>query len=168
MSYVDHFKLADEMIDHLDSVIHGITDPFISSRYVGFVSIAAVTVFELAIKDIFFEFGNKKHKVLGNFTYSYFERINGRIKMKIIREDYLKRFGEKYVKRFKSKTAEAEKTYLTTQGISIMNSYNNIIEWRNQFAHEGEIPSTVTYDEVTSSYNAGKKIIECLAETMYR
>ncbi len=48
MAYHDHFKLADDMISHLDSVIGGITDSFVTSRYVGFVAVAAVTVYELA------------------------------------------------------------------------------------------------------------------------
>ena len=55
MAYQDHFKLADDMISHLDSVVGGITDSFVTSRYVGFVAVAAVTVYELAIKEIFYE-----------------------------------------------------------------------------------------------------------------
>jgi len=168
MAYAAHFRLADDMILHLNSVIHNIADPFIASRYVGFVAVAAVTVYELAIKDIFCEFGAKKHKVLGNFTEVYFERINGRIKTNIIRDDYIRKFGDKYVKRFKSKIERMEKKNLRARGISILNSYNNVIEWRNQFAHEGLVPSFVTYTDVIQSYELGKDVIKCLAETMHR
>jgi len=156
------------MILHLDTFIHGIADPFISSRYVGFVAIAAVTVYELAIKEIFLEFSSQKHKVFANFTEMYFYRINGRIKTKTIQEDYLVRFGDKYVKRFKNKINKAEKEILRRLGISILSSYNNVIEWRNQFAHQGVVPSFVTYNEVNRSYQAGKEIIKCLADTMRR
>jgi hypothetical protein len=51
MPYTDHFTLADDYITHLDAVIGGITDPFINSRYTGFLSVSAVTVYELALKD---------------------------------------------------------------------------------------------------------------------
>jgi hypothetical protein len=155
MTYKDHFKLADDMIAHLDTVILGIKDPFISSRYVGFVSVAAVTVYELALKEIFCDFGEKKHRVLGNFTRSYFDRINGRIKISTICEEYIPRFGEKY-----------EKIGLRVHGVSIRASYNNIIEWRNSFAHEGKIPPYVTYADVTQSYRLGKDVLTCLSETM--
>jgi hypothetical protein len=168
MAYHDHFKLADDMIAHLDTVIHGINDPFIASRYIGFVAVAAVTVYELAIKEIFCSFGEQKHKVLGNFTHSFFDRLNGRIKLDTIRDEYLKRFGEKYLKRFKMKSEKAEKRSLRTQGISILTSYGNIVFWRNEFAHEGKLPTTATYDEVTRSYRAGIEVIICLAETMRR
>lgn len=166
MPYSSHFKLADDMIFHLDSIINGVADSFIASRYVGFVAVAAVTVYELAIKDIFREFGLKKHKVLGNFTEVYFDRINGRIKIKTIRDDYIKKFGEKYVKRFEKKIEATEKYFLKNNRVSIKSSYLNIIEWRNSFAHEGLVPSFVTYNEVTKSYEFGKEVVRCLAETM--
>lgn len=168
MAYTDHYKLADDVIDHLNTVVSSISDPFIATRYVGFVAIVSVTVYELAIKEIFVEFGEKKHKVLGEFTRSYFSRINGRIKVDTIRNDYIKRYGDKYVNRFKRKLAEAETQNLRVKGISIQSSYANIITWRHEFVHEGKIPSTATYFEVTKSYEAGKEIIRCLAETMQR
>lgn len=104
MPYHDHFKIADDLILHLDSFVETINDPFISSRYVGFVAVSAVTVYELAIKDIFTDFASAKHKVLGNFTLLYFERLNGRIKLQELKNDYVKRFGQKYVVRFQKKT----------------------------------------------------------------
>lgn len=168
MAYQNHFRLADDMITHLNTVMGGIVDPFISSRYVGFVAVAAVTVYELAIKEIFIEFGEKKHKCLGSFTQSYFDRINGRIKIKNIKEDYISRFGDKYVKRFKKKLDVKEKTSLQNHRISIVNSYTNVIIWRHSFAHEGKIPTTVTYNEIVKSYESGKEVLDCLSDTMQR
>jgi len=168
MVYTDHYQLADDVITHLNTVIGGIADPFIASRYVGFVSVASITVYELAIKEIFIDFGLRKHKVLGEFTRRNFDRINGRIKTSTIRDEYIICFGEKYVKRFKSKLDKAEKDSLRRLGISILSCYGNLITWRNQFAHEGQIPSTVTYNEVIKSYQVGKEVIRCLAETMKR
>jgi hypothetical protein len=152
MPYTAHFKLADDMIVHLDTVIGGVTDPFIQTRYVGFVTVAAVTVYELAIKEIFIEFATKKHKVLGTFTRSHFERINGRIKLEIIREEYVARFGDKYKLKFKQKLEEAEIRFLRSQKVSIKSSYNNLVTWRNEFAHGGTIPLTASYSEVKRSY----------------
>lgn len=166
MAYSDHFKLTDDLITHINSFINSVSDPFIVSRYIGFISVASVTVYELAIKEIFIEFGQKKHRVLGNFSQAYFERINGKIKIKSIKEDYIKKYGDKYVNRFSKKTQKAENYALRNMGVSIISAYNNIIEWRNQFAHEGTSPSTVTFQEIVASYNYGKEIIKCLYEAM--
>jgi len=167
MTYQDHFKLADDIISHVDTVIHEIADPFISSRYIGFISVSAVTVYELAIKEIFCDFASQEHEVLGSFVLSYFERINGQIKLQKIKEDYIPRFGQKYVDKFKAKIEESELEILKTSKRSIKNSYNNIIEWRNQFAHKGDIPPTATYQEAIDSYFTGKEVIHCLSATMH-
>lgn len=168
MTYLDHFQLADDYIVHLDTVMDSIADPFIKSRYTGFLAVSAVTVYELAIKTIFVEFAEKKHKVLGNFTNAYFERINGRIRTRDLKNKYIVKFGDKYLKKFNIKLEKKERDVLRREGSSVKASYGNIITWRNKFAHEGKIPSTPTYEEVRKSYMTGKHVIECLAESMNR
>jgi hypothetical protein len=49
-----------------------------------------------------------------------------------------------------------------------LTSYDNIITWRNQFAHEGQIPTHATYLEAVEAYEVGKQVIECLASAMKR
>lgn len=168
MPYQDRFTLADQYIEHLDAAFTKIRDPFIESRYIGFVAVSAVTAYEQAIKDIFILFSEKKHSVFGQFSGRYFSRINGRISNKIIVNDYLPKFGEKYVNRFKKKRDHKEKEILKQSRQSVLTSYDNIIRWRNQFAHEGVIPNTPTFSEVKESYDCGKHLIHCLADTMVR
>ena len=168
MPHSRYFVLADSVINHLNTVMNTVSDPFISSRYVGLVSIASVTVYELCIKDIFFQFSNSKHRVFGSFVNKSFERMNGRIKLTIIKNEYLPKFGEVYVKRFSKKIESAERLTLRSSGKSIQSSYGNIIEWRNQFAHEGNFISTVTYNEAVESYYLGKEVINCLFKSLRR
>lgn len=168
MPYATRFQHADDVVAHLNSVIPTLTDPLLTSKYVGFVSVAAVTVFEMAIKDIFVDFSSRKHLVLGNFVESHFKRINGRIKLGIVQDEYVSRFGDRYKKRFVQRLDTAVKVHLQTRRRDIKNSYNNLIVWRNDFAHEGRINSTTTYAEVVQAYEDGKEVIHCLAGTMVR
>jgi len=168
MSYASHFKHADDVIAHLDTVMPTISNPLLEAKYVGFVSVAAVTVYEQALKEIFIDFSRKKHKVLGNFTESYFYRINGKIKIKVIHDEYLAKFGDKYQRRFKKNLDNFSKSYLATNRRDFKSSYSNLITWRNDFAHEGKINSTTTYREVVQAYEDGKEVIHCLAKTMTR
>ena len=168
MTYLTQFKHADDVIAHLNIVMPTITDPLLKVKYTGFATVVAVTVYELAIKDIFIEFSKKKHKVLGNFTESYFERINGRIKTKVIQEDYLPKFGAKYVDRFKKKLKETAKSHFRVHKRDMLSAYANLILWRNDFAHEGKLNTTTTYAEVAQSYEDGKEVIRCLSEAMVR
>jgi hypothetical protein len=158
--------MADDFIAHLESTVMPIADPFLQSRYNGFVAVSAVTVYELAISDILVSFASRKHRVLGAFVSSYFSRLNGRIRLKHIREDYIKRFGGKYLDSFDQNLEEIEQCFLHSKKVSPKNAYSNLITWRNEFAHEGRIPSNATYEEIRDSYQFGKNIIHCLSQTM--
>lgn len=168
MAYIDHFRHADDVIVHLNGIVPGLADPLLRVKYTGFVTVAAVTVYELAIKDIFCEFGRRKHKVLGKFTESHFERINGRVTLDNIRKDYCARFGEVYAERFKKRLDASVQAYLRTNRRDLRSSYSNLVIWRNAFAHEGNVPATATYAEVVQAYEEGKEVIHALASSMTR
>lgn len=95
MSYTAHFATADNVITNLAGVVAATADPIVVGQYTGFAAVSAVTVYELAIKEIFVDFAHSKHKVLGQFAESYFERINGRIGLQVLKKDYVPRFGER-------------------------------------------------------------------------
>jgi hypothetical protein len=168
MSYTDQFRHADDVVAHLNGVVPGLPDPLLRVKYVGFVTVAAVTVYEMAIKNIFIEFARKKHKVLGQFTESYFDRINGRIKVSVIQDDYVARFGNKYVDRFRVRLATEASQHLATHRRDLKSNYANLILWRNDFAHQGRLAANATYPEVVTAYEDGKLVIKCLAEAMVR
>lgn len=168
MSYQGHFVHADAVVECLRVYVPTIVDPLDRIKFTGFVAVAAVTVYEQAIKNIFIEFGEAKNKVFGRYVRSHFYRINGRINYRTVKDEYVKQFGDKYHKRFKRNICKCSKDYLHTHGRDVVNSYANIITWRNDFAHEGKINSTATFDEVVTAYQDGKEIIRALAETMRR
>jgi hypothetical protein len=162
-----HFGLADLYIRHLRANPAVAQDPFIASRHVGFVA-SAVTVYELAMKDVFITFGRKKHKVLGFFAEARFERINGRVAYKSLCEEYLTLFGDRYLVRFKRRMTQVDKAAIRARRGSVINSYNNVISWRNEFAHGGHVSAYVTLEEVIQGYEDGKDVIRCLAVCMNR
>jgi hypothetical protein len=99
MSYNDRFQSTDDLINHLTVFVPTLPDEQIKSNYAGFLSASAVTVYELAIKDIFIEFAEKKNPLFGTFVGKYFDQINGHIKIDDVKR-YIKSFGEKYLKNF--------------------------------------------------------------------
>ena len=166
--YVQRFNDADRFLSHLDSMIAHVHDPLVRQQYVGYVSVSAVTAYELAFKDIIFKFSEKKHRALGELTRSMFEKVNGQIKLSDIKKRHIIRFGEKYTQRFNSILLERESNSLKERSISIVSSYGNIITWRHDFAHTGKAPSTTTYEEVKRAYQVGKEVFSCLEAAMVR
>ena len=168
MPYQDRYQHADDVIAHLDQVVPPIQDTLLKAKYVGFVAVASVTVYELAIKDIFCEFGVKKHPVFGCFTESHFARINGRIKLASLKNEHIPKFGDKYLKRFQKYLNADAVEQLRLCKRDICSAYNNLIVCRHNFAHKGEIATNMTYEEAVQAYEDGKKVLACLARTMVR
>lgn len=168
MSYIDKFKIVDDYLVHLDQMMGTIGDPFIQSRYLGFVLISAVTGYELAIKDIFYDFSDRKHKVLGNVVRGRFERLNGKIKYQSLKDEHVKSFGQKYSDKLKSLISAKEVELLNRDRISMLSSYNNVISWRHTFIHSGKAPTTTNYNEIKAAYIAGKEVIHCVDRAMQR
>lgn len=168
MPYTDRFVQVEDYLAHLDPMMTGIDDPFVQGRYIGFIVTSAVTAYELAIKDIFYAFADKKHNVLGNVTRARFFRLNGKIKLDDLKKEHVKSFGERYLERFRKNLDSADDIYVRTYGNSPKTAYNNVITWRHKFVHEGEPPNTTNYEEIKLNYLAGKEVIHCLFRTMVR
>lgn len=166
MSYTDRFIATDNLISHLNTIVGTIADPAIQANYAGFLSVSSVTVYELAIKDIFNEFASKKNKVFGNFIERYFEKLNGRIKIDDLKGIHIKRFGDKYLRKFNTKLQLKENNVFATSRISITNAYTNLIMCRHKYVHNGS--PTLTINEVIAYYNSGKEVIHCLDDAMKR
>jgi hypothetical protein len=166
MAYSDRFIAADTLVPHLSSIMGSIVDPLIQSSYAGFFSVSAITVFELAIKEIFLSFADKKHKVFGAFIEKHFSKINGRIQISDLRGSHIKPFGEKYLNRFDRHLALQEENVFKNTRISITTVYSNLILCRHKFVHTGS--PTLTLQETISNYTIGKEVIHCLNHAMQR
>jgi len=165
MSYVDRFKATDDLINHLQPIVSEMTDEELKSKYAGFLSASAVTVYELAIKDIFISFAEKKNSVFGIFVTENFNQISGRIYIKDIK-DYVKSFGVKYLNKFNKRLEEKNKSLLGIYHNDISAIYGNLITCRHRFIHANN--TTMTFNEVVEGYKLGKEIINILNETMKR
>jgi hypothetical protein len=168
MNYIDRFALVEYYLAHLDPVMASIGDPFVKSRYLGFIAVSAVTTYELAIKDIFYAFADKKHVILGEFARARFDQLNGRIKLSSLRNEHVKMFGERYVLKFNKKLEQCEQLSITAGRGSPMSSWGNIITWRHTFVHQGVAPNTTTYQEIKNTYDIGKEVVHCLNAAMCR
>lgn len=166
MAYESRFNSTDILVSHLTPIICNLTDETIKSKYIGFLAVSAVTVYELSIKDIFIEFSKKKNPVFGFFINKHFNQINGRIKLDDLKNQYLKSFGEKYLNNFEKKLKIREKSILTNLRKDVRSSYSNLIICRHKYVHGDEI--TLTFNEVVDNYNVGKEVIHSLYEAMQR
>jgi hypothetical protein len=168
MPYANQFAHADAVMADLTRFVPTLVDPQLRQKYIGFAAVAAVTVYELAIKDIFVEFAATKHQVFEEFVKNSFSRLNGKIKPSMIKDEYVPQFGPKYAEKYKKVLKSGHTAYLRQHRRDFLNSYNNLVTWRHNFVHLGQLPTTVTFPEVLQAYNDGKQLIHCLSACMRR
>ncbi|MDB4924457.1 HEPN domain-containing protein [Mucilaginibacter sp.] len=166
MAYSDRFISTDNLIINLTPYLSTITDSAILASYAGFLSVSSITVYELAIKDIFSDFATRKHLVFGHFVEKYLSRINGQIKLGDLKGNQIKVFGGKYLQKFETSVNSKEALYLLSHGKSLKSSYDNLIICRHVFVHRGN--PTLTINEVVDNYHIGKEIIHSLFDSMKR
>jgi hypothetical protein len=168
VTFEGRFVQADEFLNHVDGLMAGLADDLVRTRYLGFIAVAAVTSYELAIKDILYLFSDKKHRALGELARSKFNRLNGQIKLVDLKERHVSCFGRKYFDRFEKKLCHREEVAQQARLGDIRTSYGNMITWRHSFVHRGEWPATATYDDVKRSYELGKEVVRALDDAMVR
>ena len=166
MPYTERFISSDNLITNLSQNIATITNAAILASYAGFLSVSSVTVYELAIKDIFSDFATRKHLVFGHFVEKYLSRINGRIQINDLKSNQVRAFGSKYLQKFEASINRKEANFLSSHGKSMKSSYGNLITCRHEFVHQGS--PTLTVAEVIDNYNLGKEVIHSLFDSMRR
>lgn len=167
MAYRGHFKLVDDVSAHFDGIV-STADPFLQSRYVGFYAVASAAVLELSLKQIISDFAKQKHTLFGDYIASRYEKINGRIRVDDVIKEHLKPFGTRYQTGFRNRLKAVDRYGIAKHGFSAKESYDTLLTCRHKFAHEGDVPSTVSYADIKNGFLAGKAVMGCLARTLAR
>ncbi len=161
------FSEYDSLITHLQQTVNGLrgTDDFfrVSSRYTGFVAVSAITGFEVQIKKLLIDYAGSINPILGKFAQKRFGRIDAKITRDNIKE-YLSYFDDQLRTQFKAEVNSREDDKIR-EG-SVKSSYANLIIWRHDFVHGGEIPNTPTLDESVAAYKLGKEVIFALKDVL--
>lgn len=165
MTYSKHFQLVDDVSTHFDAAVTA-SDAFLQSRYVGFYSVAAAAVLELALKELIVGFARDHHPLFGDYVASRYERINGRLSLTKIRDDHLKPFGSKFQDVFSALLEDADQACIAASKFSVKHSYNALLTCRHKFSHEGSVPETTSYGDIKRGFISGKVVMDCLAKTL--
>ena len=162
MPFRPHLQKVEELAAN---VVRNAPDPGIATDsfradLAGFLAVAYAAAFEESVKEIFISFARLQHEILHKMVQKKFDRINGKIKIDVIKNEYLLPFGEQFKDSFSSELQREETEVLRTQGQSITSCYTNIIDWRHAFAHALERQTTL--EGVQASYTVAKKVIQIL------
>jgi RiboL-PSP-HEPN len=161
-----HLQKVEELATNLvrNAPVAGLSTDSFRADLAGFLAIAYAAAFEESVKEIFIAFAKSQHTILHRMVEKKFDRINGKIKIDTIKNDYLLPLGEQFKDVFSSELKRVEDEVLRSHGQSVISSFTNIIDWRNAFAHKLERQTTI--EEVQTSYVFAKKVIELLNSSL--
>ena len=165
MCLEENLALVDQYVAESDEYVRSIQDDFMKTRFTGFLSVNAVTIYELCIKSILVEFSHRKDPTFGFYIARQYERMNGRIRLADL-VDLAGKFGSSYKDRFKEILANCEQEKLESERASVRQAYTQLVDWRHEFAHKGSIPTNATYDEAKKNYCLGKEVIRSFGMAM--
>ncbi len=161
----ERFKNVDDVIAALNEILSetDISD-FTKSRFAGLVAVEAVCAFELIIRNIIFEFCRNDSELFGGFVQSRFKRLKGRIGISDLKTNFLSHFGVEYVSKFDGILEELRNSAFAIGEPDPTLRYDNILQNRHTFTHEGSI--SLTYEEVIVYYQDACKVIIALERTL--
>lgn len=158
MPHTDRVIPVDDLFQEFNSIVFGFSSD-LQSKITGFMSVSAVTSYELAIKDILIDFASSRHAEFGNFIRKHLSRINGNIQIQQIK-DLIKSFDDNYSTKFENCLCDTESRLDVSQRYRMREDYKNLLTCRHKFVHGGHI--TLSFQECEASFNIGKNIINSL------
>jgi RiboL-PSP-HEPN len=109
----------------------------------GLLSVAFCAAIESALKNILIEFGAKQHPLVAEWSKARFEKLNGKIKIKEICDEYLIHYGSERVAEFKKSLTLASKEKYSIEYDQFCSEYSQLMIWRHEFAHAGNVICTI-------------------------
>ncbi len=163
-----HFSKVDDLINEINSLV----PPESSYRTVqfradlaGLLVVAISATYETCVKEILYEYANNQHEAFGSYARRSYGKINSRIAVKDLKK-YCDIFDPLVKGRFLTRLSARKKAILDRTGKNIETAYEQILDWRHEFAHAGNRNTTI--EEATKTHQYAKRIIYVFDDAFHR
>ena len=113
-------------------------------KLTGFLVLSGVTAVEVRLKTFLEEFAASHNPIFAVYVRATLEKTNAKVRLNDL-YDYATRFGEDVRDNLKERLKRVDELALRRANTSVKASYENLLTWRNNFAHEGSV--TCTFEE---------------------
>lgn len=122
----------------------------------GLLVVAIAASYEACVKETLVRYANQYHPEFGIFAQNQFKRLNSRVRLHDL-HGYTKTFGDASNQKFGTLVRAHRHKIRERVGIDIVQSYEQILNWRHDFAHEGVRNTTV--EEAMATHRRGKRVL---------
>jgi RiboL-PSP-HEPN len=153
-----HFAKIDALIAEIEGFVPSTDFRSIQFRadLAGLLVVAMVATYETCVKEILYDYANKHHIAFGEFALRNFERLNSRIQVNDLKK-YCGLFDPAIGRRFKAKLTLKKDDLMKRVGKNIVLSYEQVLDWRHDFAHAGIRQTTI--EEATKTHRIAKRVM---------
>jgi hypothetical protein len=122
----------------------------------GLLVVSMAASYENCVKETLVTYATNRHVAFGNFATNNFSRLNSRISLSDL-YGYAKTFDSGVYDRFGLLLDRRKKLIDKRLGKSIVESYSQILNWRNSFAHAGTRNTTI--EEAVATHRLAKRVL---------
>ena len=151
--------LASEMEKFVPINMKG-TDGF-RADLAGLLVVTISACYENCVKTTLVEYAAKRHVDFAEFTERNFSRLSSRVKVNDL-HGYAKLFGGNAEERFREILRSKRKQISDRTGINIEKRYQQILDWRHDYAHGGIKNTTIS--EALEFHRFGIRVLYCFNE----
>lgn len=127
----------------------------------GLALIFVTSSWERCVRNILVEHADTIAADFSSYINRRFNRMNSRIRLPDLYK-YTEEFDPSLKKKLKEKIQLRKNKIEKRTGINIIERYDNILEWRHDFAHENRMNTTI--EEIKKDYNFANRVIYCFNE----
>jgi hypothetical protein len=161
----NHFKKIDDLVRQIDELVpedSGFNAVTFRADLAGLLVVTITATYETCVKQVIYRYAECRHVDFGTFARNNYDKINSKISVADLRK-YCKTFSPHIHHRFKSILNKKKQKVLYLARKDIEKSYQQILDWRHDFAHEWNRNATIK--DVVDMHRAGKIILYVFDES---
>ncbi|WP_224543260.1 HEPN domain-containing protein [Mesorhizobium sp. CA16] len=163
-----HFSKIDDLISEINGLVP-VDSAYRTVRFradlAGLLVVAMAATYETCVKEILYEFANRHHTAFGGYARRSYNKINSRVAVKDLKK-YCDIFDPDIRTRFNSRLSLKKQAILARTGKNIEASYEQILDWRHEFAHAGNRNTTI--EEATKTHRLAKRVMYVFDDAFHR
>lgn len=122
----------------------------------GLLVVLIAATYENCVKDILVRYAESKHSDFGSYASRNYDKINSRIRLGDLKK-FARNFDPDVETIFLKELSTKKEKILKRTGVDIVKCYDQLLDWRHAFAHQGE--RLVSLEEASRFHRYATRVI---------
>jgi RiboL-PSP-HEPN len=157
----------DELVNDINAVVPATStyqNVKMRADLAGLLVVAIAASYENCVKEVLYYKAGFHHAAFEAYARRQYAKINSRINVSdLVR--YCDLYDPAVKTQFKANLSNRKASVLKRTGVNIETMYEQLLDWRHDFAHAGV--RNMTLEEATKAHLFGKRVLYAFAESLH-